>query len=70
MGLPKRAQLQCTMDTKCTERIRREYNGRHSNHRRNSQETGQANEELDSIVLDMSCAVHPNALDALGQTPI
>ena len=46
MGLPKRAQR--TMDTKCTERIRREYNERHSNHRGNGQETSQENEELDS----------------------
>ena len=48
MGLPKRAQPQRTMDTKRTERIMREYNGRRSNHRGNGQETSQENEELDS----------------------
>ena len=47
MGLSKRAQPQRTMDTKCTERIRREYKGRRSNYRRNGQETSQENEELD-----------------------
>ena len=44
----QRAQPQRTIDTKRKERIRREYNGRRSNHKGNGQETSQENEELDS----------------------
>ena len=75
MGLPKRAQTQRTMDKKRTERIKREYNGRRSNHRRNGQETSQkmknwttpGKDEVHRFCIKHLTSLHPRIAQQLNR---
>ena len=75
MRLPKRAQPQRTMDTKRTERIRRVYNGRRSNHRGNGQKqakkmknwTAPGKDEVHGFWIKHLTSLHPRIAQQLNR---